>query len=312
MRKLVTLLLLTAAAAVALAIGTAGASGPAAGVPSSKAELQGVILMPSGEFAAAEVDELPDGTVLRVATRRGRSPDGSETPPQQCRDGDDNDADGKIDFVPPPGYQADPGCSGTDDNDEWNPPPPPPPAPPPPPPLPPPPPEGWPYTMVLSNPPIWSEYGYDECEDGRPLNSKSPSAPCLAPDGTPTNIRCKVYTYTFSFNEGHFGIDVHLLAIKYKLNWKLCYRPNGGGITSVKYRNGDMVDKGRFWEWQGNEPGYPQHVRYAHSVLFKFRLRGRICILPDPGCGPSAVGQINSWFYDEGQWGRIDNDEWVL
>ncbi len=41
-------------------------------------------------------------------------------PVPQCRDGADNDGDGKIDFP------ADPGCSSPDDNDEWNAPPPPP------------------------------------------------------------------------------------------------------------------------------------------------------------------------------------------
>ena len=89
--------------------------------------------------------------------------------------------------------------------------------------------------MLLSNPAEWEESGYDECENGQPLNPKLPAMPCLDVNGQPTNIRCKVYTYAYSFKEGHFWIDVGL-AMKMRIRWNVCYRPNGGGITRIKSR----------------------------------------------------------------------------
>lgn len=39
-------------------------------------------------------------------------------PPRQCKDGIDNDGDGKIDFNPPPGFERDPNCSSPEDDSE--------------------------------------------------------------------------------------------------------------------------------------------------------------------------------------------------
>jgi hypothetical protein len=149
----------------------------------------------------------------------------------------------------------------------------------------------------------WS--GRDECENGVFLdpNVKYPNYPCLGPDG-PTNVRCKVYTFTLIPHEGHFGIDFGR-AIKYEGRWKICYRPYGGGITSVVYRIGDATETYGLWEWRGNDDGYPSHIREEHVVYVRYGGGAAICVGGGYGCGPERHFRLTHTFTDSGLYGSI-------
>jgi len=140
----VTLLLLSAVAAVLLAVGTAGADGRTAGAPSSPVALNAPLAQ--GPISMSGPTEPASGAAPDIQV-------------YECNDHNDNDSDGYID------YPFDPGCASFTDDDESNPPPPPPPPPPPLPP-PPPPPDGWPYTMI--DVADRSSTESDECENGQP------------------------------------------------------------------------------------------------------------------------------------------------
>ena len=78
--------------------------------------------MTTGPIADYDGDTRAQGTKYDIGADEVVQ-SGSPPPPAACADGADNDGDGLIDT-------ADPGCTGTSDNDETNAPPPPPPPPP--------------------------------------------------------------------------------------------------------------------------------------------------------------------------------------
>jgi len=144
----------------------------------------------------------------------------------------------------------------------------------------------------------------DECENGQPLNPKLPAYPCLGPDGQPTSIRCKVYVWVEIPHEGHFGIDFGK-AIKFEGRWKICYRPNGGGITSVVYRTSRVSETYRLWQSNGNDDGFPYHIRDAHAAYVYYSAGAQVCIGGSYGCSPVRHILVTFTFRDTGLYGSI-------
>jgi hypothetical protein len=166
------------------------------------------------------------------------------------------------------------------------PPPPPPPVPPPPPPDPP----------LVESRHVTTEY--DECENGQTI---SPKVPCYAPQA----IRCKRYVFEWVYSEaGLYDVAGYAGA------WRVCYRPYGGGITSVTYRYGDGTWSDWFWYWDGNESGYPQHVRQDHRVYFRYRAKIHLCAFGH-ACGPMKFPWINFTFKDTGFYGQVSYESGI-
>ena len=136
--------------------------------------------------------------------------------------------------------------------------------------------------------------GYDECENGEPIG---PKVPCYAPGA----IRCKRFTFEWVFSEANL-YDV----ARYAGAWKVCYRPYGGGVTSVQYRNGMGTWSDWFWYWEGdgNQSGYPNHIREPHRVFFYYRMQIHLCAAGHL-CGPMKHPWIVWTFKDTGFYGSV-------
>ena len=146
----------------------------------------------------------------------------------------------------------------------------------------------------------------DECEDGRPLNLKSPAYPSLGPEGLPTAVRCKkkLIGQTWEWTEGLVNYD--FLGVNGA--WKVCYYPYGGGITSVRYRYWDVIfveDQLGLWEWVGDEEGYPRHFRDEHVVTLQFRGKIHLCFPWPHICAPMVYTWLTYVFRDTGLYGSV-------
>jgi hypothetical protein len=279
-RRAVTLLaLMTALAGLLLLGSSAVAEAGAASDYSKEAPLEKSQLQPGGNSDTEPGPERPGSEV----------PCGDCAP--QCDNGFDDDGDHLYD------YPADPGCTGYSDPEEWNPaPPPPPPLPPPPPP--PPPQYEWMDFMVG----FWTgEYEIDEC-----------GGPMLIPCSGGANIRCKIVVKKHQFRGGRFNIE-YQNSVRYKMDFRVCYLPYGGGVTSVSWRHGDVDNDGTTfpWEFMGNDDGFPYHIRYAHRATFHYGFSSREC-LATYLCSATHHGRIILTFYDTGLYGRTEKESWTI
>jgi hypothetical protein len=190
------------------------------------------------------------------------------------------------------------GCDRCPDVCDPDPPPPPPPPAPPPPPPPPPPPEEFSWTLV----PDRQEY-QDSFDEVIQQESCGDFGPCIL------EIRCKRYVFRDVWKNFRGFLDID--AIKYSGGFRVCYHPYGGGIYSVTDRWGDASEANWPWSWEGNDPGYPNHSRDDHWVVFRYRGSAHICLI-QYGCGPTKHPWVTYVFRDTGLYGSIERSIGVV
>jgi hypothetical protein len=125
-----------------------------------------------------------------------------------------------------------------------------------------------------------------------------------------TAIRCKKVVFSHTFRQGYFGHEV-MDVLRYEGQWRVCYRPNGGGVTSVTYRTGDATWTCCFWEWHGNDSGYPSHLREAHTVYIYYRGSAQLCFV-NQGCGNIKHPWITFTFTDATLYGTLSKNVGVV
>jgi hypothetical protein len=136
---------------------------------------------------------------------------------------------------------------------------------------------------------------YNECSQG-------PSFPCVKPT-LPGAIRCKRVINVHQFREGHFGVEMRD-AVRYRVQWRVCYHPYGGGVTEVSYRYGDVDADGTTWPWEyrGNDSGYPYHIRQTHKAYIYYGFGAAECFT-HIGCSNEHHGHLTYTFTDSGLYG---------
>jgi hypothetical protein len=150
------------------------------------------------------------------------------------------------------------------------------------------------------------EYEIDECG--------GPVYPCYGPTGLklPGVYRCKIVYKKAQFRGGRFGID-YQNSVRYKMDFRVCYRAYGGGIDSVSWRHGDVDEDGTTfpWEYRGNDSGFPYHIRYAHRVTFHYGFGAAECFTTYV-CSNEHHGRVVLTFTDTGLYGTVTKDWWTI
>ena len=143
------------------------------------------------------------------------------------------------------------------------------------------------------------EYEIDEC-------GFSPLIPCSG-----AGIRCKVVFKKHQFKGGRFGI-AYQNSVRYRMDFRVCYRPYGGGITSVTYRHGDVDEDGTTypWEFRGNDDGFPYHIRNVHRAFFHYGFGAAECFVVY--CSNEHHGRITLTFTDSGLYGNTEKEAWTI
>jgi hypothetical protein len=154
-------------------------------------------------------------------------------PPPACSDGWDNDGDGARDWQQDYGCLQDPSDNNEGDNEL--------------------------YANVA-----WGEASYACGTAGVDAGQWYGSVSAVDSFCLTSTSRCKTQKVTDAISEAGW-VDVN----HYLAEYTVCYRPNNG-IVTVKSRSGKSTFSRWPWNYGGNAEGFPQHVRYAKFVDFKY------------------------------------------
>ena len=105
--------------------------------------------------------------------------------------------------------------------------------------------------------------------------------------------RCKTQFFSQFFKQ----LNLYNV-IKYEGHFRVCYVP-GVKVVSWGEVRGDAtwVRDLSFWEWRGNEDGYPYGVRVGPTVVeFRYKGKAAVCLF-GYGCGPEKHPWITLTFF---------------
>jgi hypothetical protein len=88
--------------------------------------------------------------------------------------------------------------------------------------------------------------------------------------------------------------------IRYEGRFRVCYVPRGKIVSWSEVRgDATWVRPFSFWEWRGNDSGYPYGVKIAWNMIeFRYRGKAAFCIF-GYGCGPEMHPWVTLTFLSD-------------